>query len=668
MFAVKIPPKWPLYAGLSLLTLVVYWGTWKAQFVNFDDREYVQNNLRVQRGLTAENVLWAFTTMDQSNWHPLTWLSFMLDVQLGFSSGGHHAVNLLLHIVNTLLLFYILSRMTGAVWRSAAVAALFAVHPLHVESVAWICERKDVLSTLLGLLAIEAYRRYAERPGVARYLPVFGFMALSLMAKPMLVTLPCLLLLLDYWPLARWPQEVAWAPAAWRLLWEKLPLFALSAASSVAAYIAQQNGGAINSLQATPLGLRVENALLAYIQYVGKLFWPGELVFFYPYDYRPNLLLVAAAGVVLAASVAGAIWGARRGRRYLLVGLLWFLGSLVPTIGLVQVGNQALADRYTYIPFVGLFIVLVWGAVELAQRRRYGRPVCAVCAAAFLAALMIRSAIQVRYWHDSDALLGHALAVNPDNYVAHNNLGAVLWEREERAAAAAHWKETLRICPTCADAQQNLGCALRDEGHTAEALQCFAAAIAYRPNYAEAHCNLGVLLWQAGRRDEAISHWRAALKYCPTHANAANNLGCALKEQGALEEAQACFEAALHWQPEHADAHNNLGGLLWGQGKAKEAIAHWQAAIQYRPEFADAYNNLGVAYWRQQDLDAAVRQLSESIRWKPDFWGARVNLAMVFRAQGRFSAAVEQLQEALRENPGQKDVARELEQLRRQQH
>ncbi len=449
---------------LLSVTLAVYWQIGDHQFTNYDDTLYVTDNPHVKPGLAGGSVIWAFTATEEANWHPLTWLSHMVDCQLfGLRPRGHFLTSLFLHLANVLLLFAVLKRMTGALWRSAFVSALFALHPLHVESVAWVAERKDVLSTLFWLLTMLAYARYVERPTRARYVLTLVAFTLGLMAKPMLVTLPFVLLLLDYWPLDRMayggkgddpPKRTRKRTHSCeqrlplsRLVWEKIPFFALAAISSVVTFSFQQRAGAMADMEIFPLSSRIANALVSYLRYMGKIIWPSDLAVLYPHPGTSlPLWWGAAAGLALLGLSILVVLVIRR-RPYLAVGWLWYVGTLVPVIGLVQVGVQAYADRYTYVPLIGLFIMIAWGVPDLVGRWAQTRTVLAVLAATALAALTACTWIQLGYWKDSVSLFTHTLQVTTKNYVAHNNLGNALADRGEVEAAISQYTEALRIKP-----------------------------------------------------------------------------------------------------------------------------------------------------------------------------------------------------------------------------
>ena len=505
---------------LILLTLAAFWQTLGNEFVNYDDDDYVTKNIQVQAGLTKDGVIWAFTKPHSANWHPLTWLSHMLDYRIyKLNPMGHHLTNLLFHIANVLLLYWVLVTMTKYTWRSAFVAALFAVHPLHVESVAWVAERKDVLSTFFWMLTMLAYVSYVRDRKIGKYLLVVVLFALGLMSKPMLVTLPFALLLLDYWPLGRFQKA-----NGWKLVWEKLPLFVLSAASSVVTYLAQQKGGAV--VEHLPAGERIANALVSYLAYIGKMLWPRNLAVFYPHPRAalPVWQTVAAAALLALASVL-VIRFARR-RPYLATGWLWYLGTLLPVIGLVQVGVQAMADRYTYVPLIGLFIIIAWGVPDLVSlgkkpsRSRY----LGVPAVAVIAALAICTWIQTGHWRDSIVLFEKALASTSGNYVAHHNLGVALQDQGRLGDAIAHYRTALRLLPDYADAHRNLAVALVRQGRIGEATDHLLAAVRINPLDIQARYNLGLAMSVRGKIEEAVFQYREALRVDLENSQVSNNL------------------------------------------------------------------------------------------------------------------------------------------------
>jgi Flp pilus assembly protein TadD len=556
---------------LAALTIVAFWQVGGHPFVLYDDDRYVSENPRVQSGLSVEGVAWAFTTTYLANWHPLTWLSHMVDVELfGLRAGWHHLTSVLFHAANTILLFLVFFRLSGATWRSGFVAALFALHPLHVESVAWVSERKDVLSAFFWILAMGAYARYAERPGVARYLPVAALFGLGLCTKPMVVTLPFVLLLLDVWPLGRIASLAQRAPgfrprcppvSPSRLVLEKVPLFAMTAVSCVITYVAQQEGGTLGVLSDHPWGDHTANAVASYAAYLGKTLWPASLAVFYPHPGASlPLWKVAGAGLLLAGVSVLAVRRLAHSP-WLVVGWFWYLGTLVPVIGVVQVGEQAMADRYTYLPLIGIFIVVAWGIPELASRWRIRAPALAVGAALLLAALLAATWIQLGHWRSSEALWTRALEVTSDNWMAHCGLGMALTQQERFDEAIPQYREALRINPDFALAHNDLGVALGQKGEIGAAANHFLEALRLEPELAEAHTNLGVALHSQGRIEQAIPHYRASLRI----------------------------------EPEGALTHFYLGKALLGLGKTDEAIAHYRESLKLSPGNAAVLHELRMA-------------------------------------------------------------------------
>jgi tetratricopeptide (TPR) repeat protein len=594
-------------AALAVATLAVYGQVIGHQFINLDDNVYIWDNPMVIGGLTLKGMAWAFTTFHSANWHPLTWLSHMVDSQLfGLKAGGHLFVNALIHVSNTLLLFFFLKRVTGAAWRSAVVAALFALHPLHVESVAWAAERKDTLSTFFGLLCLLAYARYGEKPSRKTYALVAVWLALGLMAKPMLVSWPFVLLLLDYWPLRRFE----WRPAdgikrfarAWLpLVREKLPLFCLAAASMVVTYVAQSHGGAVRGLINAPLSLRLSNALVSYAKYLFLSFWPKDLAIYYPFSRHaaPAWQWIIAL-ILLGAITAVALRNARR-RSYLISGWLWFLGTLVPVIGLVQVGSQAMADRYTYIPSIGLFIALVFGLADFASTWRIGRAISALAAAVTILLLASLTAFQISRWRDSETLYAYALSVTSDNAVVQNDLGCVLEHQGKHAEAIPHFAEALRIKPNFLDALGNMGLALRKQGKVAEAIGFYKRALRVKPDSAKAHWQLGLAQADQGKNDDALQEVLKAMELAPNDFDLRMDLGLILTRQGKLSEAISQLNEASRLKPDSVEAHYNLGLVLLTAGQPEKSLPHFSAALRLKPDLAVARDNLTRA---QRQIDA----------------------------------------------------------------
>jgi len=665
-----------IYLLLALAVFAVYGQVRQFDFVNFDDPDYVGSNAHVRAGLGPDSLAWAFTSGHAANWIPLTWLSHMLDCQLfGLASGWHHLTNVLLHALSTLLLFAVLKRMTGAHWPSAFVAFVFGLHPLHVESVAWVAERKDVLSAFFWFLTLWVYLGYVERPGLGRYLLVLFTFCLGLMAKPMAVTLPFVLLLLDVWPLGRIPSTrftarpkprqrtgsgVEAKPLVAPVLREKIPLFALSLAASMVTYLAQQRGGAVSSLQATPAGTRLANAVISYVAYILKMLWPARLAAFYPFPRElPPWQVVGATLALVAISVLVAF--SVRGRPYLAVGWLWYLGSLVPVIGLVEVGAQCRADRYTYVPLVGISIMIAWGAAEAFQRWPRARRAFTGLSVVVCAACLLLTWFQVQYWRSSFSLFQHALEVTSDNYLAHNNLGAVLRKEGRIDEAVSHFQEALRIRPRYADALGGLGEARMAQGRLDEAFVYISEAVRLRPSSAEAHVNLGTALSRLGKPSESETQYREAIRFQPDNAEAHSGLGAALAGQGQAEEAIRELREAVRIRPEYADAHYNLARLLAALGRLGEATAEFAEAVRLQPDDAAAHYNLGTALAAQGRMNEAVAEFSTAVRLKPGYAKAEFNLGIALANSERFDEAATHLSEALRIEPEFVEARKSLE-------
>ncbi|MHC4333142.1 MAG: tetratricopeptide repeat protein [Planctomycetota bacterium] len=592
---------------LAISTTAVYWQVLSSDFVNFDDQIYVTENSHVQRGLTAENLVWAFASYDVAYWHPLTWLSHILDCELfGLKAGGHHLTSLILHIANSLLVFWVLRRATGAIWRSALVAALFALHPFNVDSAAWIAERKNVLSTFFLLLTMWAYTSYACRGGTGRYLLTLLLYAFGLLAKPMLVTLPFAMLLFDYWPLKRFQSargaaenglaqtEVADRPflRAARLLTEKIPLFALSALSVFSFCWAVERPGTAVPTEMVPAKLRIANALVSYVNYGAKMIWPRGLAVYYPYpDHIPLWQLVTA--LLLVGCVSALVLLALRGRPYLAVGWFWYLGTLVPVIGLYQAGLwPAIADRWAYVPLIGLFIMIAWGGGDLAKRLRLPKLAVALLACAWLSVLMTATWFQVGHWRNGAALFEHALDVTSGNYIAHYNLGNIMLRQDRKAEAIEHYKKAVAFHPKYVDGHYNLGIALSAAEQYAEAIQEYHAVLRLRQNHKKVLSRMADALARNGQLDEAIVYYNKSLEQNEKDAEVLNNLALALVRKGQIEEAIKKYTEALEIDPDSVEVLNNLGNALVKQGKLDQAATHYQKALRLRPDFAETLYNL----------------------------------------------------------------------------
>ena len=622
-----------LHAALFALVLWAFLPAVDNDFVGFDDPDYVTANPMLQRGLTWSGIAWAFSATEASNWHPLTWLSHMLDVQLfGLNPAGHHLTSIVLHGVNVLLVFGLLNAVTGAVGRSWFVAAFFGLHPLRVESVAWIAERKDVLAALFWLLTMLAYVRWVRGQGAGKasqtsrvthhasrwYWLTLLFFALGLMGKPMLVTLPFALLLLDVWPLKRFD----WKTARLRVI-EKLPLFVLSAAACVITFLVQRTSGAVNEV--ISLELRFSNIVVSFVRYLGKLFWPADLAFFYPMPAAWPLATVLAALGLLAALSALA-FARRKKQPSLWVGWLWYLGTLVPVIGIVAVGQQSIADRYTYIPTLGILFAAGWTWYALTSRRK---PVLSAVTAVGVAALAVCALLtrqQVRHWKTTETLCRHALAVTEDNHLAHDLLGVALNQQGRSDEALREHLESVRLKPRAAAPHNNAGVALQQLGRFDEAIARHQEAIRLKPRYPEAFYNLGTALERLGRPEEAMKNYQQAITLRPTYADAHYNLGTVNLRLGRWEDARRQFERTLALTPDSPDVLNNLGLALLNLGRFDEAIQNFERAIQLKPDDPSFYVNAGASFQNKGNPAAAVRHYQTALRLRPDHAQARANL------------------------------------------
>ncbi len=626
-----------LCAGLALLTIAVYARVGWFDFVNFDDAGYIYDNRHVLKGLSIEGVGWAFTTTQQANWHPLTWLSLMLDAEIaGRNAGLYHVHNLLLHLASTLLLFGLLYRMTGAVWRSAFVAALFAVHPLHVESVAWVSERKDVLSTVFWMLTTWAYLSYVRRPRAVSYAAMILVYALGLMAKPMLVSLPVVLLILDYWPLGRLQVR------GYRLQ-EKLPLFALSAVSCIVTYLAQAHGETVARVSEEPLGMRLGNAVVSYAMYFWKTVWPSELAVFYPMSRHGQPAWLVAVAAVFLAAVSVLAWRARGRFPFVLAGWLWYVVTLIPVAGLVQVGMQARADRYTYIPLIGLFIIIGWLVPEATAARSEGKStkkartpargqgerwLSAVAMAAVIA-LAAGAWRQVCYWKGSATLARRGVAVVKDNYMAHMNLGVALAEKGMHRQAIDHYEAALAVSPPSDAIHGNLGSAYSALGDMEQAISHYAEAIKLKPRVADHHANLGAALISLGQAKQGIAECEEALRLDPDNLLALNQMAYGLIAVGTLDEAEPYCARVLQTYPRDPDAYVNQGLIELRRDNPTGAEESFRTAVEIEPGHADAHNNLGAALAHQDRFDEAIGEFRRAIRLEPDRADFRRNLEKV---------------------------------------
>lgn len=676
-----------LTAGLLLavLLLVSFWRVPQLGFV-FDDAEYIVNNPHLTRNPGLKDIGWAFTTTYASFWHPLVWISYFFDVWL-FSTNpkGFHVTNLIFHVMNTLLVFMLLWRVTGNVWKSVFVGALFGVHPLHVESVAWISQRKDVLSTFFWLLTTLAYVRYIElkknstKSSSMAYLATLFLFAMSLMAKPMLVTVPIILLLLDYWPLARFSQEsrrtvhrgCAYDSATdrntnhavfhgWRLLCEKIPFFVLSLVFALVAYQAQEQGGAVS--QTYGLDKRIGVSIVSYLGYIWKFLWPVSLCAHYrhPGESLPWWQIVVS-GVLLAMTTL-LLMRLRHTRPYLWVGWGFYVVTLLPVIGLVQLGTHAMADRYTYIPLLGLFVILAWGVPDLFppcaekaarqgsdvyRNRGNGVSVLPLCAIVTVVSLAISASFQTGYWRDNITLFKRVLSVCPNNPVALNNLGLKAEKQGHLLEAMQLYRRALDVEPRFAYAMLNLGHVFEVTGKLDDAECSYRRALMIKPDFAEALSNLGALLMKKQEPAEAVRYFERATRVAPSYVDGYYNLATAYVAIGDLDKAAEAFRRALKLNPYHADAHSNLGSVLMRQGKPEEAIEHFRQAVCLEPDAADVRYNLGVALYEMGDREGAAKEYAVALRLDPDYYQARVNLGSAMLAEGRVDEAERQFLQAL---------------------
>jgi tetratricopeptide (TPR) repeat protein len=677
---------------ISLLLVTLVWSVYLPviwfDFTNYDDPDYVLENVPVLNGLTWEGIRWAFTHFHSGNWHPVTWISHMLDCQVyGLGPAGHHITNVLFHTFNTLLLFGLLHYLTNSVWRSATVAALFAVHPLHVESVAWISERKDVLSAFFGLLSLWAYAFYVKRdiprtvataefgsnPNAEMlpttpyksifYLSSLFLLALGLMSKSMLVTWPFVMLLMDYWPLGRMNENRGMQHLR-NLFFEKLPFFLLSAGACIVTILSQRSGAALAPLAAAPLDTRILNSIVSFLRYSEKLIWPSHLSVIYLDTGAPPWILVLLA-IVTLLTVTLLAWHLRGRSPYVLVGWLWFLGMLVPVIGLVKVGSHSIADRYTYLPAVGFFIMAIWGlgseAVADSKRR-----ILAVFAAGITILFIVVAQKQVLVWQNTETLFRHAAAVTRDNYVAQNSLGFYFADLRQYDLAERVFRKSLVIHPGSAPAWNKLGSVMINRGRYPEAEMNCRTALRIYPQMPEAHTTLGLALLKQGKTNEALVCYSEALRFKPDYAPAHYNLANTLVNQGQFDLAAQHYQNALRTDPRSADSHNNLAYILRRQQKLDQAADHFKSALRLRPTFWQASYGLGELMLKKNRFTEAAAELSRVIELRPDLALAHFQLALAFAGQGKRAEAIESAEQAhlLSSRNGQQELASRSLELR----
>jgi tetratricopeptide (TPR) repeat protein len=654
-----------VYILLIVTTLAVYWQVNQFDFINFDDPMYVTENVHIQSGITLDGFRWAFSTKYTGLWNPLVWLSLMFDYQLyGLNAGGYHLTNLILHIMSALLLFWLFNRMTGAIWRSAFIAAFFALHPLHVESVAWITERKDVLSAFFWMLTLCLYAYYTEKPVIKRYLLVLFPFVCALMSKPMVVTLPVIMILLDYWPLNRLQKQqigtnmteavpvstnqerketkskkgvlkkniypsidrrlsetkIAGIIQVWQLL-EKIPFFILSAALVIVTLYNPNNP----TTELFSLSSRMANAIVAFMTYLEKTFWPHDLAIFYPFSTQIPAWQVIVATLLILSITSAVIVTVKR-MPYLFVGWLWYAITILPVIGIIQISLSApyaMADRYTYLPSIGISIMLAWGIPFLIKREEIRNYILFPAGLVFLAILSFLTWQQCGYWKNSTTLFSHALQVTKNNDLAHYNLGMALDAEGKKEEAIPHYLAAIKINPAQQEAHSNLGVVLAAQGRNEEAVAHYLAAIKINPNYADAYYNLANLLIKHGKMEEAIDNYRKVIKINPDHFEAHCNLADVFVKQNKLDQAIEHFREAVRINPYSFTSLNNLGVNLERQLKHEEAIYYYRQAMLIEPKNPGIHFNLGVAFGNKGDLEEAAEHFRQAINLKPDFEDAR---------------------------------------------
>jgi|WetSurMetagenome_2_1015567.scaffolds.fasta_scaffold00812_16 protein O-mannosyl-transferase len=629
---------------LIVACLIAFGRIAKCGFINFDDGVYITLNSHVREGLSLESMIWAFKSTHATNWHPLTWLSHMLDYELfELNPAGHHLNNLFLHIANTLLLFLLLRTATGRFWESIAVAGLFALHPLRVESVAWVSERKDVLSAFFAMLTMLAYVHFVRQPSPARYVLTLLLFALGLMAKPMLVTLPFVLLLLDFWPLHRWKfsRVRVYPPTADQplspsegslpissLVFEKVPLFALSAASSVITFIVQNQGGAVSTFETISLKIRIANALVSYWRYLEKTFWPSGLAILYPHPGNHLPLWEGIVAGLFLVIVSFLVLYQTSQRPFLLTGWFWFLGMLVPVIGIIQVGAQAHADRYTYLPSVGIFIMVVWTLSGLLEKYPQHKPILACGFTFVLFCLSIATWLQTGYWRTTETVFRRAVAVTANNYTAHSLLGDALAAGKQMEMAQSEYEKALKIYPRFAEAHSKLGMLLAGQGLGDEAISHYEEALSINPRCTSAHLNIAAALAEKGELEKAVSHYSEALQIDPESSLAQNGLGVVMAKMEKMNEAIQHLTRAIDICPACPEPHNNLGRVLTLQGHLAEAANQIQLAIDLSPTYAEAYNNAGLICLQVGALEEALYYFAAALHFKQDYTKAGANLRL----------------------------------------
>jgi tetratricopeptide (TPR) repeat protein len=652
--------SWGIAVAILILTVVVFLPVRGFEFVNYDDGDYVMGNREVQHGLNWESIRWAFRTGHAANWHPVTWISHILDFQMfGNVSGSHHLTSLFFHATNAVLLFFLLRNLTRSIWKSAFVAAIFALHPVHVESVAWVSERKDVLSGFFWMLTVLFYEAYARKQTSDRNRYLFYGLSLvvfilGLMSKPMLVTLPFVLVLLDFWPL----QRVRSGEKLSGLLLEKVPYFLLAGLSSYVTFAVQKEGGAVATIQNLSFPGRLSNAFVSYFRYVQKMLWPDNLAVLYPHPGSWPLGWIILGVTFVIALVAIAIWQARR-RPYILVGSFWFLGTLIPVIGIVQVGIQSMADRYTYLPSIGFWIAATWLFAEIGGRAVLGRRIVAFVGIGCVLICIPLTIRQLGFWHDSEALFRRTVSVTDKNYLAWNNLGFSL-PKSRAEEAIKCYENSITINPNYADALNNLGHAYAEQGKVMEALPLYERALQQQPKSADINNNYGNALAEMGKVDQAIAHYLIALATNTNHADAHNNFGIALAMRGQFDEAVFHLQRGIQLDPGKASAYSNLGNAFAVQHKLNEATLQYRRALSLKPDDAQVHNNLGNVLSEQTNFEEAINEYQLALKLNPKNPEAHYNIGLALVRVNRNSDAIQHLQSALLLRPNYPDAQRQL--------
>jgi len=656
---------------ITLSIWIIYLQTTRHNFTNYDDNHYITENLLVQKGFTLEAIFRSFTVETAGNWHPVTILSHMLDYHIyGSNAGGHLFINILLHTLNSILLFFLIKKITGYAWRGAFIAALFAIHPVHVESVAWVSERKDLLSMFFWLLTIRSYYFYINTLNTKTYLLVFVFLVLGLMTKPMLVTLPFILLLFDFWPFNRHKN---YNTTISRILYEKIPLVFPIILSCILTLTYQKSGGAVKSFSTYPLSTRIENAIVSYAAYIGKMFWPFNLSVYYPYPGEPSFVKLVASLSLLILITLFSLHNLKK-RPWFSCGWFLYIGMLVPVIGIVQVGSQALADRYMYIPSIGFFIIIVFGYSELISNKRYHILLVTVSSVLAFTSFILLSHIQTGYWKNSITLFKHALEVTKKNHLAHNNIGLAYKQSGKSTEAIKHYKQSLSIKPGYVPAINNLGVELTETGKAKEASEYFMLAIKLKPDFIDAHINLASSLLGMGKIQAAVDQCRSALELTQTKPEIHIILGDALAALGNEHDALMQYKKAIYLNPNSTIAHNHFGAFLFKNKKMSSALSHFKKALTIDPEnkklqanYITALNSLALIHASKNEYQKAIRNFKKILMVHPDRQDVYYNIACMYARLNEIDESVEWLKKAVEkgyDNWELMKIDRDLENIR----